>query len=306
MKASETAQRWAAAINTVTIGATAAEKGTRGKVVTIGGAKCIPWMSYEGDIGNRPAIALEVWDSRGETWPAGLQSLYGDALKDTVTWAKKAAEFGADLICLRLDGTHPDLGDRGADESVALVKSVLAAVDLPLIIWGCGIAEKDNIVLPRVSEAARGENCLIGTATDKNYRTLVASCLADGHKLLAESPLDINIAKQVNILAHDAGFPLENIVMFPTTAAMGYGFDYVLSIMERGRLAGIGGDQLLMQPVLCDVGLESWRVKEANAGDDSMPGYGPLAERALMWETLTATNYLQAGGTSWSCGIRGP
>jgi acetyl-CoA decarbonylase/synthase complex subunit delta len=172
---------------------------------------------------------------------------------------------------------------------------VLKAVGVPLIVWGCGVAEKDNKVLPKCTSAARGERCLFGSVTEKNYRTLVAACLADGHKLLAESPLDINIAKQVNILAQDAGFPLCDMVIFPTTGALGYGFEYVYSIMERSRLAGLGGDQLLQQPLLCDVGWEAWRAKEAKASDEDMPGLGSASRRGVLWEGITATNLIQAG-----------
>lgn len=295
MKAQDTAQKWSAAINELTIGATRAEGGTRGKTVTIGGAQCVPWLGFEGNTGRRPAIALEIWDAGAETWPAALLAEYGDAVKDPGAWARKAVEFGCDLVCLRLMGTHPSVSNTGPDDAVKAVKAVLEAVDLPLIIWGCDVNEKDNIVLPKCSEAAKGENCLLGSVKEKNYRTLVASCLADGHKLIAESPLDINIAKQLNILAHDVGYALDNIVIFPTTAALGYGFEYVYSIMERSRLAGLGGDPLLRQPVLCDVGGQSWRAKEALAGEDALPGFGPAEERGILWEAITATNYLQAG-----------
>jgi acetyl-CoA decarbonylase/synthase complex subunit delta len=192
-------------------------------------------------------------------------------------------------------GTHPALGNQGPAEAAATVKAVLEAVDLPLIVWGCDAEDKDNAVLPKCSETAKGEVCLFGTIKQKNYRTLVASCLADGHKLIAESPLDINIAKQLNILAHDVGFPLEDIVIFPTTAALGYGQEYVYSIMERGHLAGLGGDPLLRQPVICDVGSQAWRVKEAVANEDTLPGCGPVEERGPLWEGITATNYLRAG-----------
>ena len=297
MKASETAQKWASAINAVTIGATPKEGGKRARTVTIGGAKCMPGMAFEGETGHPPAIAVEIWDSKSENWAAEVRKQYGDVMKDPAAWAKHAAGLGADLICLKFIGIHPDQGNRSADDAVAVLKAVLAATDLPLIVWGCGVEEKDNVVLPRLTETARGENCLFGTATEKNYRTLVAACLADGHKLLAESPLDINIAKQVNILTHDAGYPLESIVMFPTTAAMGYGFDYVYSIMERARLAALGGDSLLRQPILCDVGLEAWRAKEAQAPDEMVPGYGPASERGPLWEALTATNFLQGGAS---------
>ena len=295
MKGLETAQKWASAMNTVSIGATSAEGGTRSKVVKVGGAAGIPWMGYEGSLGNRPALAVEILDSGGEAWPNELKNVYGDALKDPVKWAKKAAECGPDMLCVKFMGTHPEMGDRSADEAASILKGILDAVKLPLIVWGCGVEDKDNIVLPKLSQAAKGENCLFGTIKEKNYRTLVASCLADGHKILAESPLDINIAKQVNILAHDAGFSLENIVMFPSTTCLGYGFEYVYSIMERSRTTGLGGDPLLKQPILCDVGTEAWRAKEAAASDELLPNMGPASERGPLWETLTATNFMQAG-----------
>jgi len=295
MKGIETAQKWTSAMNTVSIGATPAEGGTRSKVVKVGGAQSIPWMGYEGSLGNRPALAVEILDSGGESWPSELKNVYGDALKDPVKWAKKAAECNPDMLCIKFLGTHPEMGDRSADEAASILKGILDAVKLPLIVWGCGVEDKDNIVLPKLSQTAKGENCLFGTIKEKNYRTLVASCLADGHKILAESPLDINIAKQVNILAHDAGFALENIVMFPSTTCLGYGFEYVYSIMERSRTTGLGGDPLLKQPILCDVGTEAWRAKEASASDELLPNMGPASERGPLWETLTATNFMQAG-----------
>ena len=260
-----TAESWSSTVNTVTVGAAADAGGTRTSTVALGGAAALPFMSYEGSLGQRTAIAVEVWDAGADDWPDPLKAAYGDAMKSPAEWAAKAVEFGAEMICLRLTGAHPDTGNRSPDDCAATVKDVLGAVGVPLIIWGCGVDEKDNDVLPVVSAAAKGENCLIGTAREKNYRTVVAVCQADQHKLLAESPLDINIAKQVNILCQDAGFPLENIVVFPTTGALGYGIEYVYSIQERGRLAGLSGDKLLAQPVLCDVGYEAWRAKEAKA-----------------------------------------
>jgi len=287
--------KWAGKLSTVVIGATADQGGTRGSTVTIGGSAALPFMSFEGPVGNRPAIAIEVWDAGADTWPDPLKKAYGDAMASTTEWAKMAARFGADLICLRLTDAHPDLGDRSPQQCAQTVKDLLAAVDVPLIIWGCGVDDKDNQILPAVSAAAKGENCLIGTAREKNYRTVVAVCLADKHKLIAESPLDINIAKQVNILCSEAGFPVKDIVIFPTTGALGYGIEYVYSIQERGRLAALGGDKLLGQPVLCDVGFEAWRAKEAKVPpfdtvtDDNRDQWG------IMWESATATVLLQAG-----------
>jgi acetyl-CoA decarbonylase/synthase, CODH/ACS complex subunit delta len=288
-------EKWTSRISTVTVGATASEGGTRARSVGIGGAAALPFLACDGAVGNPPVVAVEVCDAGAETWPAPLQKAYGAALANPAEWARKAVSFGADMICLRLMGAHPDSGNRSPEECAQTVREVLRAVDVPLIVWGCGVDESDNRVLPAVSSAAKGENCLLGTAREKNYRTLVAVCLADNHKLIAESPLDINIAKQVNILCADAGFPVTNLVIFPTTASLGYGIEYVYSIQERGRLAGLRGDKLLAQPVICDVGFEAWRAKEAKAPpfptvtDENRPHWG------TMWEAATAIVLLQAG-----------
>lgn len=295
MSVPETKEKWTSAVNKVTIGATSKEGGTRTSTVTIGGGKALPFLAYEGELGHPPAVAIEIWDGGAGDWPEQLTRAYGDVMSSPGAWARKAVEFGAQLICLRLMAAHPDAGDRSPAECVQTVEEVLRAVGVPLIIWGCGLDKKDSEVLPAVSAAARGENCLICSARETNYRTVVAVCHADQHKLLAESPLDINIAKQVNILCQDAGFPLENIVVFPTTGALGYGIEYVYSIQERARLAGLSGDKLLSQPVLCDVGFESWRAKEART-----PLFGGATDEArsqggAMWEAATAAVLLQSG-----------
>jgi len=296
MSVPDVAEKWAGRINTVEIGATAEQGGTRTSTVTLGGAAALPFLGFEGSLGARPAIAVEVWDGGAdEAWPAPLQEAYGDALKSPAAWATKAVEFGAELICLRLMQAHPDAEDRSAEQCAAAVKEVLGAVGVPLIIWGPGADEKENKILPAVSAAAKGENCLIGTAREKNYRTIVAVCLADDHKLIAESPLDINIAKQVNILCQDAGYPLENVVIFPTTGALGYGMEYVYSIQERGRLAGLSGDKLMAQPVLCDVGYEAWRVKEAKDPPFDCVTDQTRGQWGILWEAATATVLLQSG-----------
>ena len=295
MSIPDVAEKWGSAVNTVVIGATTEEGGTRRSTVTLGGAQALPFLAFEGSTGNKPAIAVEVWDADSEAWPDAIKQAYGDAINSPAEWAKKGVEFGADLICLRLVGAHPDSEDHSPEQCAQTVKDILAAVDVPLIIWGCGVDEKDTLILPAVSAAAKGENCLIGTARENNYRTLVAVCLADNHKIIAESPLDINIAKQVNILCSDAGFDLENIVMFPTTAALGYGVEYVYSIQERGRLAGLSGDKLLAQPVLCDVGFEAWRAKEARATQFDCVTDDTRDEWGVMWEAGTATVLMQSG-----------
>jgi acetyl-CoA decarbonylase/synthase complex subunit delta len=256
----------------------------------------LPYLNFEGAWPNPPAIAIEVWDVKPPDWPSPLADAYGDVWDDPAKWAKRAVEYGADMICVTLRGTHPDFENRSPSDSAGVVKDVLGAVSVPLIIWGCGDFDKDNNVMPAVSEAAKGENCLLGTAVEKNYKTLTASCLADGHKIIGESPLDINIAKQVNILVSEMGFKLEDIVIFPATGALGYGMEYSYSIMERGRTAGLSGDKMLAQPVICTVGHETWRVKEAKASAEEFPTWGDLKKRGPIWEATCAATLLQAGG----------
>ena len=293
---SDAKEKWTGAIGTLTIGATKEEGGTRTSTVTVGGSATLPFMRFEGAVTRRPAVAIEVWDTPPDDWPAPLADAWGDAMKTPADWARKAVEeFGADLICVKLAGTHPDFGNKTPEEAAAIVKSVLKAVGVPLIIWGCDNDEKDNNVLPRCSQAAAGERCLLAAATEDNYKTLVASCQADGHALIGLSPIDINIAKQINILVSEMGFPLNRVAMYPTTGALGYGLEYTYSIQERGRLAALGGDKMMALPVVCMVGQEAWRTKEARASLEDQPTWGDGATRGIFWELATAVALLQAG-----------
>lgn len=204
-------------------------------------------------------------------------------------------ECKVDLICLKLQGAHPDLGDRKAEEEAKLVKNLITNISVPFIIIGCGDDAKDNLVLPACAEASKGQRCLFGSAVQENYKTLVAACLADGHNIIAQSPIDINIAKQLNILIHEMGLSLDKIVIDPTVGALGYGLEYAYSIMERARLAALTGDNMLAQPFICFVGFEAWRAKEAKASVSEYPTWGKELERGILWEILTATTFLQSG-----------
>jgi acetyl-CoA decarbonylase/synthase complex subunit delta len=240
-------------------------------------------------------VALEVWDVFPEEWPGLVKEPFGDSLEDPGRWARKCVELGAELVCLRLAGCHPDHGNRSPEEAARTVKEVLQAVSVPLILWGTAHTGKDNEIFPAIAEAAAGENCLIGTITESNYKTLTAVCTAYKHTLVAESPCDVNIAKQVNILALDMGFPVESIVIYPTSAALGYGLEYIYSVMERMRLAGLKGDRMLAQPILCDVGIEAWGVKEARVSEQEIPEWGAQRCRAPLWEAATAVVYATSG-----------
>ncbi len=288
-------EKWTSKINLVTIGATKEEGGTRGKTVTVGGASTLPFMNFEGDMPNTPVIAGFVSDIIPE-WPDAIKDAVGKEIASPVEWAQKNVEvFGVDLISVKMIGADPSGEDRPPAECAKVVEDLLKAVDVPLIIWGCGNDEKDNHVLPECSQVAKGENCLIGSAKEGNYMTIVAICKADKHKIISEAPVDINIGKQVNILLQDAGFDLKDVIMFQTTAALGYGYDYVYTILERCRVAGLKGDSLMAAPQICDVAGETYRVKEAVADEDILPGWGKLEKRGPMWEAVCAEGYLQAG-----------
>ena len=288
-------EKWSGQIATVTIGATEAEGGTRGSTVTLGGQCGIPFLDFDGPTPHPPAIALDVLDKQPVDWPQPLADIYSDVWSDPAAWARRVKELGADLVNLRLLSVHPDEGDRSAEEAAETVKAILQAVDLPLVIWGCDVPVKDQKVMPKVAEVAQGENCLLGAVSEDEYRTLTAAAQAYRHKLIALSPCDINKAKQINILITDMGYPLEDVVIYPSTAALGYGMEYIYSILERGRLAGLSGDKLMAQPVLLDVGYEAWRAKEARSGDEVAELWGPAAQRGPTWEAVTATDLLQGG-----------
>ena len=291
----DTREKWTRRIKTVTIGATADEGGTRANTVTVGGETTLPTMTGEGEIPNRPVVAGQIADVVPD-WPEPLKAAIGDVISSPAEWAAKLVEdCKVDLISLKLIGPDPAGAGRSAAEAAAVVKSVLEAVDVPLIFWGCDDEETDNEVLMECSAAAKGEVCLIGSATETNYRTLGAIGTADKHKVIAEAPVDINIGKQVNILLQDAGFDLDDVVMCQTTAALGYGFDYVYTIFERVRIAGLKGDELMALPQIANVGWETWKVKEAIQDEAALPGWGALEVRGPMWETTTATGYLHAG-----------
>ncbi len=294
MPVPEVAESFAGQVNRITLGATKEDGGTRTSTVTVGGARNVVYGGSVNDASEKPVIAMDVLDSKPTDWPDALVEPYKDVLDSPGDWAKKCVEeFGAELICIKFEGIHPDKADNDAAHSVKVTEAVLKAVGVPLVLWGCGNSEKDNQVMPKVSQAAKGQKCLIGTVEEDNYKSLTAIALADGHFLITAAPLDINIAKQVNILASDMGFPPERMVTFQATGALGYGIEYAYSIQERQRLAALSGDKMMAMPVICDVGYESWRAKEAKLTD--APGWGDAKDRGPMWEATTAICLLQAG-----------
>lgn len=287
-------EKWPSKIFQLQIGATSAEGGTRGKSVIVGGEATLPFLHFEADNPYPPTVAFEVWDIPPEEWFEVTDSLK-DVIGDPGLWAKKGEEIGADLICLRLAATNPEAKNTSPQEAAETVKKVLKATTLPLIIIGSGNVGKDGEVILAASEAAKGEKCLLGIAVKENYKTLTAACQAGGHSIIAESPLDINLAKQLNILISDMGFPLERIVMHHSTGGLGYGFEYCYTIMERTRLAGLQGDKTMAMPIINFIAQETWKTKETKATLEEKPEWGSRADRSVLWETICASGYLQAG-----------
>jgi acetyl-CoA decarbonylase/synthase, CODH/ACS complex subunit delta len=288
-------EKWPGKTYELTIGATKEEGGTRSKKIKVGGSNTLPSLFFEGVIPNPPVVAMEVWDIEPAGWPDALKQEYGNVLNNPSAWAKKCEECGCDLICLRLESANPDNKNASANDLVKTVKDVLAATSLPLMIIGCGNNEKDSSIIMDVCQSAKGENCLIGMATKENHKTFVAAAQAAGHSLVAETPLDINLEKQLNILISDMGFGLDKIVIHPTTGGLGYGFEYCYTIIERTRLAALANDKMMSQTIVTFVGQETWKTKECKADETEKPEWGKLKERGILWEITTASGYVQAG-----------
>lgn len=281
--------KWPGNIRAITIGATSAEGGTRAKTVTVGGTTAMPYLNFEAPTPNPPVIAIEIKSRKPEDWSPLLAEVWGEAMNDPAQWAKKAEEAAADLLVLAL--TVED----SVKDAVKVVKSVLGATGLPLIVWGPGQAEKDNELLVPVSEAAKGERLVLGICEDKNYRTIVATAMANGHLVQARAPMDVNLSKQLNILISDMGMPKDRILMDPTTGALGYGIEYGYSVMERLRLAALQGDTMTQFPMIVTPGFEAWKTKESKIGEGVPESWGDWKARAINWETLTAMALIESG-----------
>lgn len=260
----------------------------------VGGETTLPFMHFEGEMPNRPVTALEVFDMEPADYPDLLKKAFAGVLDDPVGWAKKAVEYGADMVALRLMSAHPDWKNASAGEVAKTAVAVANAIDVPLIVIGCGVDEKDGEILPVVAEALENKKILLGCATIDNYKPITAAANAYGHSLIASSPLDINLCKQLNILINEMGLPFDRIAFDPLVGALGYGIEYAYSIMERARIGALMGDKTLATPIVAFAGMEAWKAKEAK--DSDVMEWGPIEERAVLWETTTATTFALAGG----------
>ncbi len=288
-------ENWSGAVCTVTLGAMAAQGGTRSHTVTIGGQKSLPFLHFETPMPNRPLIALEIQDQTPKDWSPLLLDVWGAALNDPASWAKAAESAGADVLALTLSLTDASDQPNTATAAAAATQAILQASGLPLLVFGPGQAEVDNDLLVGVAEAGKGERLVLGICEDKNYRTIVATAIANGHLVSARTPMDVNLAKQLNILITDMGLPRDRILMDPTTGALGYGIEYGYSVMERLRITALQGDAMTQLPMIVTPGDEVWKTKEAKVGVGVPSAWGDWQERAITWETLTAVTLIEAG-----------
>ena len=271
------------------------EVGDGDKKFTVGGETAFPFYTFEGAMPNAPRFGLEVWDIEPEDWADALKEIYGDVWADPAAWAKKCVELGAEFIHLHLAGTNPNDKDLDAAHAVEVAKKVAAAVDVPLTVWGCAAPEKDAETLRAVSEALEGRRLCIGPVEEKNHTQLGAASLAYKHVVIASSPIDINLAKQLNVLLTNLGVTPENILVDPTVGGLGYGLEYSYSVMERARGAALTqSDDMLQFPLYCNLGFEVWKSKESKLPDGEM-NLGEHKSRGMLMEAITASSLMAAG-----------
>ncbi len=273
------------------------EIGIGDKKIKVGGQNAFNFHYFEGELPNHPIISFEVWDSFPEEWPETCLSVYKDVINDPLSWAKKCInEYGAKCLTVFLNSTDPNGLNKSASDVRKIVEKIINEIDIPLIFWGTGNVEKDIDVLKMVCEVASGKNVGIGPVVDKNYKQLGASAIAYKQVVIASTPIDINLAKQLNILLLELGVPENKIIMDPTCGALGYGIEYTYSVMERDRIAGLlQGDDKLAFPIYCYLSKEVWKIKEVSIPENIDIKLGKEKERGIIFEGITATLLLLAG-----------
>ncbi|MBN2496053.1 MAG: acetyl-CoA decarbonylase/synthase complex subunit delta [Deltaproteobacteria bacterium] len=272
------------------------EVGKGDKAFKVGGETAYPFYTFEGEMPHEPRFGLDVLDIEPDDWADSLVAIYGDALKDPAAWAKKCVEeFGADLVQVTLAGTNPNDKNLPPEHAVEVVKAVCEAVDVPVSVWGSTAPDKDTEVLRAVAEAMAGRRLAIGPVQEDNHKQLGAAALAYHHVVIASTPIDINLAKQLNVLLGNLGVKDENILIDPTVGGLGYGLEYSYSVMERARMAALTQqDEKLQFPMYCNLGIEVWKTKESKLPDGEM-NLGRQKERGVLMEAITATTLLAAG-----------
>ena len=283
-------QKFNAKINTVTI-------GSGDKTVSIGGNSTFPFYTFDAPTENTAKVGVEISDMGLEAFSDGIKAYYDGSTTMAEIAKKAAAREGADFVALSLEGGDPNGVDKPVEDLIAVVKEVAEAIDCPLVVEGCKNVEKDSVLLPKVAEVLQGRNVLILSEKEENYKAIGAAAgLAYDQIVGAESAVDINLAKQLNVVTTQLGVNAQKIVMNVGTAAVGYGYEYVVSTMDRIKGAALSqNDNMLQMPIITPVSAETWGVKEASASEADMPEWGSVEERGIDMEVMTAAADLAAG-----------
>jgi len=265
--------------------------------VVVGGDKALPFHAFEGPIPNRPIVAMEVYDAQPSNWPESVAKHFSDVWDNPSKWAQKCVQqYAADAICLQLRSINPDAGNMQPDDAASMVQEVRESVEVPLIVYGDGPLENIAEAMKKVAEVNQDTNLLIGWAEEDSYKTIAAACMGYNNNVVSLNPLDVNIAKQLNILLTQLGLPPERIVMDPSTTGLGYGIEYCYSCMERLKIAALlQDDKMTQMPMICNIAPEVWKVKEVKESEKDYPQWGDLEQRGINWETISVMSTLLAG-----------
>ena len=271
--------------------------GAGPKTVKIGGEGCYPFYLFEGEMPNPPRVAFEVWDHTPQDWQEWAVEPFKDVIHDPVVWAKKCIDvYGAEIIALQLKSADPNGLNKDVEDVIAVVKNVADAIDVPLIVWGTANDEKDAALLRRVAEVCEGKNVAIGPVSEKNYKQVGAMAIGYGQVVLASTPIDVNLAKQLNILLGNLGVSDEKIAVDPTTGGLGYGLEYSYSVMERDRMAALTQEDAKLQyPIICNLAHEAWKTKETRLKKEDDPKLGDERKRSILMEAIAAMSLLIGG-----------
>ena len=271
--------------------------GAGDKAITVGGETSYPFYLFEGGMPRLPRIAMEVYDMPPEDWPQAALEPFSGVTDDPVAWAKKCIDdYGAEMICLQLLSTDPNGLDREADEAAGIVKKVADAISVPLVVWGTANHEKDTEVLKKVCELCQDKKLIVGPVEEGDYKKIAAAALGYNHTVIASSPIDINLAKQLNILLGNLGVADNQTIIDPTVSSIGYGIEYCYSVMERIRMAALTQqDDKLQLPIICNIAKETWKTKEVKIPIEEEPKLGDAKKRGILMEAMSAMVLLLAG-----------
>ncbi len=271
--------------------------GTGDRAIVIGGQNVMPFYTFDAPIEHAPKIGVEISDLAGEWDAPALKEFYAGCVT-MADFAERAETMpGADFLCLHFESADPNGAGRSVADCVADAKAVAEAVSMPIVIMGCKNMEKDGELFSKIAEALQGRNILVMSAKSEDYKTVGASvALAYGQKVGAETADDINLAKQLNIMLKGLSIQPSSMIMNVGTAAVGYGYEYVASTLDRVRMAALAqSDADLQMPIISPVSPDTWSVKESSASEEDEPAWGSREERAIEMEVSTAAANLTGG-----------